>query len=787
MVLSRCYATSVRGFQSIASIRCTRLGEFRGDSLLCCVGKVLLVIGLLVCTPRVRAGDGLTRLRTPAGVEFTVIGEKPPKPVPTLFIFALDAQTTLTSADFNRIGAALRREGFLCVSLDAPCHGADNAEQQENALVGWRMRVERGEAFIEAFTSRCTAVLDHLASEGWTDPERVAAAGTSRGGFLALHFAAAEPRVRAAAAFAPVTRLRALGEFDGVKNPDAADALSLVNVSPKLTDKHIVLYIGENDRRVGTEHAIQFARTLPALELHVTKTEGHRVLPIAHTEAAEFIAERLSAPRVQDVGSRACLFLDDRFVAEQSGLTRTFHPGRPLPEPAIVGDAWDQWPHLFGSVVFDRQEKLYRMWYSSIREGMFYAESRDGRAWTKPKLGLHDFNGSKENNLVMPGVSLPNVILDPHDEDPAGRFKLFAWDHTYYNKEPKEDRANGHTLFRSRDGIHWEAIGKGIPGSLMAPDERCANFITPDTNQVIWDPLAKRYLATFRTYPKRWEHGEFEQGRRRSIGITTAEKITGPWRPIVTRVVPDEEDDRAAARAMRDVPADWAKWAELYSMPTFTYGNHYIGLLSLIHVARSPDGKMTTANAPGGGDLQLAFSDDGMAWSRPADRPTLVAPSNAAGLHPTYAACSSPLEMGDEIWIYYAEANSSHPTAKDPRSQIRAAAWRKDGFASLATTGDTPGGLTTPALAFTGGELQLNVEVEHGGEVRVEVLGVDGKTHDGYSLIECDPLKAGDEDVARIVSWRGNSDVRSLAGKPVRLRLALKGARLYGFRFSNQS
>ncbi|MEO6434716.1 MAG: hypothetical protein ABIP55_03005, partial [Tepidisphaeraceae bacterium] len=490
-----------------------------------------------------------------------------------------------------------------------------------------------------------------------------------------------------------------------------------------------------------------------------------------------------AAPAVEQVGDRACLFLDDRFVAEQSGLTRTWHPGRPLPEPAVVGDAWDQWPHLFGSVVFDPQEKLYRMWYSSIREGMFYAESQDGRVWQKPKLGLHDFNGSKENNLVKSGVSLPNVILDPNEKDPAGRFKLFAWDHSSYNKEPKEDRANGHTLFRSRDGIHWELAGKGVPGSLLAPEDRCANFITPDTNQVIWDSIANRYLVTFRTYPKRWALGEFEEGRRRSIGITTAERITGPWQPIVTRVVVDEEDDRAAARAMRDVPAEWAKWAELYSMPTFTCGNHYIGLLSLIHVARSPDGKTTTANAPGGGDLQLAFSHDGMHWQRPAERKPLIAPSDAADLHPVYAACSAPLERGDEICIYYAEANSSHPTTAGPVAQIRAAAWRRDGFVSLVAAGQTPGVLTTQAIVFDGHHLEVNVQTEKEGQVRVALLAADATPLPGFEEAACDPLRG--KGIAHTVSWRGRKDLSRLKGTPVRVRMTLSDAQIFSFRFSH--
>ena len=40
---------------------------------------------------------------------------------------------------------------------------------------------------------------------------------------------------------------------------------------------------------------------------------------------------------------------------------------------------------------------------STHREVTCYAESRDGIHWEKPKLGLFEFNGSNENNIVWDG------------------------------------------------------------------------------------------------------------------------------------------------------------------------------------------------------------------------------------------------------------------------------------------------------------------------------------------------------------------------------------------------
>ena len=48
------------------------------------------------------------------------------------------------------------------------------------------------------------------------------------------------------------------------------------------------------------------------------------------------------------------------------------------------------------------------------------AEATDGVRWAKPKLGLIEANGAKDNNWVMSGVSLADVLIDERDPDPAG-------------------------------------------------------------------------------------------------------------------------------------------------------------------------------------------------------------------------------------------------------------------------------------------------------------------------------------------------------------------------------
>jgi dipeptidyl aminopeptidase/acylaminoacyl peptidase len=149
--------------------------------------------------------------------------------------------------------------------------------------------------------------LDYLVAEKYADPARAAAAGISRGGFLALHWAAAEPRVRWVAAFSPVTELMALREFDGAKDRSQIEAFDLKRVAAKLADRPIWVLIGNHDERVGTDRAIAFTRNLvraaveqkrPALvELHVTTTPDHSTPAAAHDEAAGWMAAQMKVVR----------------------------------------------------------------------------------------------------------------------------------------------------------------------------------------------------------------------------------------------------------------------------------------------------------------------------------------------------------------------------------------------------------------------------------------------------------------------------------------------------------
>ncbi|MGB7160334.1 MAG: alpha/beta fold hydrolase [Tepidisphaeraceae bacterium] len=263
---------------------------------------VALVVLLAACHSVVVAApkaEDVKLMKTDDGVEFGVWGGTPDKPSPTLILLSGHIVDSFTKSNFLRAGEILVPQGYLCVSIDLPSHGAQ-AKKGFSGLVGWGKRAAAGEDFVAEFNERMKKVIDHLIEQKMTDPDKIVATGTSRGGFLAVRYAAFDKRVKAAVAYAPVTDLRKLKEFDVAKDVTSVDAMSLDAQIPELVGKPVLIFIGDRDDRVDTDSAIGFARKLSAaavkaevpsqVELHVlSEPRGHSLPPGVEVPAARWI------------------------------------------------------------------------------------------------------------------------------------------------------------------------------------------------------------------------------------------------------------------------------------------------------------------------------------------------------------------------------------------------------------------------------------------------------------------------------------------------------------------
>lgn len=117
---------------------------------------------------------------------------------------------------------------------------------------------------------------------------------------------------------------------------------------------------------------------------------------------------------------------------------------------------------------------------------------------------------------------------------------------------------------------------------------------------------------------------------------------------------------------------------------------------------------------------------------------------------------------------------------QQPTCHIERLVLRTDGFASLNAS-FAGGRMVTRPFRFEGHELVLNYATGAAGHVRVELQDTSGAPVAGYALQDADRI-IGDE-IGRVMSWKGRTDVSNLAGKAVRMCLELKDADVYAFRF----
>src|SRR5690606_5470836 len=86
--------------------------------------------------------------------------------------------------------------------------------------------------------------------------------------------------------------------------------------------------------------------------------------------------------------------------------------------------------------------------------GLCYATSKDGVTWEKPSLGIVEYKGDNQNNIVMSGPHGTGIFKDLVDPDPARKYKAIF---------------QGLFVSFSQDGLHW-AKRKRIEGIKVAGD-----------------------------------------------------------------------------------------------------------------------------------------------------------------------------------------------------------------------------------------------------------------------------------------------------------------------------
>ena len=124
-------------------------------------------------------------MHTPDGIGFGIWGNtKRERPAPTLIVLATTIQNTLNSAYYRHCGNQLAKRGYICVSINLPCHGDQRVDGEPEGLPGWSHRAARDSDFVAEFNNRLSKVLDHLVKQEISDPEKSPFAGHRAVDFL---------------------------------------------------------------------------------------------------------------------------------------------------------------------------------------------------------------------------------------------------------------------------------------------------------------------------------------------------------------------------------------------------------------------------------------------------------------------------------------------------------------------------------------------------------------------------------------------------------------------------
>jgi hypothetical protein len=189
-----------------------------------------------------------------------------------------------------------------------------------------------------------------------------------------------------------------------------------------------------------------------------------KAVPLAAARPA--IAKTAEIPKLSDA---AQLFIDFDQVDSVDNVVRTFHQAEKHPSNPVLGKEkpWEHDRGTWGSVIYDDEARLFKAWYGGEsgrpipnaggpRNVMCYATSQDGVHWDRPKLGLCEVMGTRENNVVIgddhhDGMGhWESTLKDPLDPDPQRRYKALGW-----SSYDWDGPMSGIYTMASPDGLRW--------------------------------------------------------------------------------------------------------------------------------------------------------------------------------------------------------------------------------------------------------------------------------------------------------------------------------------------
>jgi hypothetical protein len=402
-----------------------------------------------------------------------------------------------------------------------------------------------------------------------------------------------------------------------------------------------------------------------------------------------------------------------------------------------------------------------------------YLESNDAITWRRPKLGLVEYDGSKENNLT-PDKAPGRVFIDPHGPPeerfkcvsngsmPAAEFEKLRQKPAWRDRpisvmaiEDDKDRSNVVCVwgYVSPDGFRWKQL------------EEPLTIEESDGDQTLyWDSKLEKYVMYLRSYST--------VVRAPGYPVDHAK-----WHKLLPRRV-----------IARSESADFRRFP---LSETIIEGSNEMGPTDTYYL----NARTTIPGAP---DLHLMFptryvleedntaldlytSFDGKMWHIAPRCPLM----RTADFGQWDGGCMffwpHLVERGNGDWVLlYLGHNFPHKYPRGNRvEEYGTAIWPKGRLMAIEAVGQ--GKFTTPAFLAPGEKMRINALTGRVGEIRIEAADLNGKPIPGRSFADSVPIVGDQYRIA--VTWKGVDTLGVKTREPVVLRFQMDKAKIYALDF----
>lgn len=495
--------------------------------------------------------------------------------------------------------------------------------------------------------------------------------------------------------------------------------------------------------------------------------------------------------------------LDYLFVDDSYGVKPEINPPQKAGEILKPEKPWEEYRISPEAIIEDNG--VYRMWYSAFgsydgvdgmvacprcelqnegrkvvcrkcgwplgdpdiifsdMQNICYAESIDGICWERQNLELVNYKGSCRNNIAQKGGAIAINPVGSENE----RYMCLG------------EREKKIWIYTSRDGLKWERK----PNPVLP-------FSADTNNQIMYDNVLGKYVAFLRGFP----------GRRTTVRCEFSSLDEAPWPyedhghtagdntgtvyltdELETVMDIDKDDPELPGLDINGINACIYADGVYLGFPTFFRKYPPSGLDKKGREAH----RFFSQGNDGTFEVQLAVSRDGRKWYRYDRRPYLSCGIYGGADGGLVSVAPGLIKRGNEVYQYYCGKRTTHGIFEPGYDKKEGSIFRlvqlKDRFIGMTASHSKGGWFITPPVIHTGSELILNIDCRGLGEASIQITNEDGVPIEGFAHADCDRVDLN--HLEHKVTWRGNSDVSTLANRPVRLDFKMQMSTLYTFGF----